>query len=334
MKPLLFVFIILLAAERSKAVDPYHPPEDWEAYQKRIIEKREHEMPGWQRPVPGTSPAVAIQTLILPEFTVQNASLDVAFQTWQEACRARGVNVRFYLEAAVLINRPSITHSAQRETAARALSFLGNMGMVQIKLLEDQFLAGAGSLDPHEIQFRVWVLSDLAAQFLHLNKLKQAHTGWCAAEDSLVKAGAAFPRGSYADYQEQTRALVVINTSVTLNALSEWIEEMESRTVIQEFRDKGEIQMSGDSLAVRSQKLRTDNATKIARRLKDSKGRLVPFAANSKTWAESRGLITPAGSAAWLDLDSSTLWLRSRPDHLDSFVQQLQQEDTESRPSK
>lgn len=329
MKSLLFVLSLLVATQRVKALDPFFPPDDWNAYQERVIKDREHEKPGWRRPVPGTSPAVAIQTLILPEFEVENVPLEVAFQAWQDACRQGGVNVRVYLEPAALINRPSITHSAKGETAARALAFIENLGLARVKLLEDHFLAGANSLDPHERRFRVWLLSEMAARFLELHKLKPAQAGWCSADAALTKIGAALPPGTYADYHEQTRALVAINTTVTLDALSEWIEEMEARAIIQQFKDKDEVQMDGYRLAVRSQQLDASNAAKIAARLRDAKDRLAPFAASSKTWAESRGLITPAGSAVWLDVASSTLWLRSRPECLDQFMPQLQKANLE-----
>lgn len=329
MKSLLFVLQLLVATQGVEALDPFFPPDDWNAYQQRILKDREHEKPGWLRPVPGKSPAVAIQTLILPEFEVKNAPLEVAFQAWQDACHQGGINVRVYLEPAALINRHPITHSAKGETAARALAFIENLGLARVKLLEDHFLAGANLLDPHALHFRVWVLSDMAAGFLDLHKLKPANAGWCSADIALTKIGAARPRGAYADYHEQTHALVAINTAVTLDALSEWIEEMEARAIIQQFKDKEEVQMEGYRLVVRSQQLDARNAAKIAAWLRDAKGRLVPFAASSQTWAESRGLITPVGSAVWLDVASSTLWLRSRPDCLDEFMQQLQQANLE-----
>lgn len=328
MKPLLTLVWLFLAAPWSVALDPFFPPEQWDEYQQRIIKERAHEQPVWQRPSPGTSPAVAIQTLILPEIEVKDATTEAAFDAWQQACEKCGVKVRVYLEPAVLRNRPVITHSAKGETAARALSFIENLSLARVKLVNDHFLAGtSNSLDPHELRFRVWVLSEEAARLLGFHQASALNGAWCDADALLKKNGAAAPQGTYADYNRELRALVAINTSVTLDALSALIKETEAQVKIGQFKDNGVIQMDGYSLEVRPHRLRKENAVKIRARFKGGDGRLVPFAANTESWAESRGFVSPAGGAAWLDLESSTLWLRSRPDHLDEFVKQLREAD-------
>lgn len=313
----------------AAALDPFYPPDEWENYRQHILKDRPHERPVWQRPAPGESPVVAIQTLILPEFQISNASTASAFDTWQDACCQNGVNVRVYLEPAALRNRPVIHHSARGENAAKVLSFIEDLSLARVKLINDHFLVGASnSLEPHELHFRIWVLSEAAASLLGLPKPGSSGAVWTAGEERLKKLGAAFPSGTYADFHQEMRALVAVNTRVTLDALAELIRETESQATALHFMKKGVVQMDGYSLEVRSYSLRKENAAKIAARLRDDNGRLVPFAVSSETWAKSHGFVMPAGGAAWLDLESSTLWLRSRPDSLDQFAEILKNAET------
>ena len=327
MKTLFSLFLGILFCGQAAGLDPFFPPDQWEAYRQRILKERAHEKPAWERPKPGTSPVVAIQTLILPEFAVENGSVETAFDAWQSACRKGGVNVQVYLEPATLINRPTITHTAKGETAAKALSYLENLSLARVRLVQDVFLLGTlDDLDPHSLHFRVWLLSEPVEELLSVKQPRQPGEGkWTAAEDHLRAPGAAFPHGTYADYHSELRALVVINTKVTLDAISELIMETQDQALIREFMDRGLVQMEGYSLEVRGLRLNRENAAKIGARLQDGKGRLVPFAASTKTWAESRGLVIPSGGGAWLDRESSTLWLRSRPEALNEFSQKLEQ---------
>ncbi len=327
MKTLFSLILGILLCDQAAGLDPFFPPDQWEAYRQRILKERAHEKPAWERPKPGTSPAVAIQTLILPEFTVENGSVETAFDAWQSACRKGGVNVQVYLEPATLINRPTITHTAKRETAAKALAYLENLSLARVRLAQDVFLLGTlDDLDPHSLHFRVWLLSEPVEELLRVKQPRQLGEGkWTAAEDQLRALGVAFPHGTYADYHSDLRALVVINTKVTLDAISELITETHGRELIRQFMDKGPVQMEGYSLEIRGLRLNRENAAKIGARLKDGKGRLAPFAASTQSWAESRGLVIPLGGGAWLDRESFTLWLRSRPDALNEFSQKLEQ---------
>ncbi|MEY4484453.1 MAG: hypothetical protein RL693_1905 [Verrucomicrobiota bacterium] len=316
--------LALLGWCQALALDPFLPPEQWDQFQTQIIKERSNEKPVWTRPPPGISPIVVIQTLILPEFEVNEVSPDVAFDIWQQACQRLGVEVRVYLEPSMMRNRPLITHSAKGETAARALSFIQNLSLARVKLVNDHLLAGIhNDLDPHELYWRVWRLSPTAAQLLKLKKPAMSGASWTAAEDMLKKQGAAFPHGTYADYLSDIHSLVAINTKVNLNSIAELIEELESRATIEAFKGKGVTQMDGYSLNVRSYKLQKSNVSMIHARLKDKEGRLVPFAFSTQTWGRWRGLISPVGSAAWLDLSESTLWLRNRPEQLDEFEKTL-----------
>jgi len=328
MKIALILIWLFLAAPWSIALDPFHPPEQWDEYQQRILKERAHEQPVWQRPTPGTSAVVAIQTLILPDFEVKEATIAEAFDAWQQACEKCGLKVRVYLEPAMLGNRQLITHSAKREPAARALSNLGGMSYARTKVVNDQLLVGSSNdLDPHELHVRVWALSEEAGRLLGLHKATPSNGAWCDVDASLKKNGAAVPQGTYADYNRELRALVAINTSVTLDVLSELIKETEAEVTVRQFKDKGVVQMNGYSLEVRSHQLQKQNAARIHARMRDSNDRLLPFAVSTESWAKSRGFVTPAGAAAWLDHKTSTLWLRSAPEYLDEFVMLLQKKD-------
>ncbi len=314
------------------ALDPFFPPEQWDQFQRQIIKERAHEKPVWERPAPGTSSIVAIQTLILPEFDVKEVTPDVAFDEWRQACQRLGVEVRVYLEPAIMRNRPLITHSAKGETAAKALSYIQNLSLARVKLVNDHLLAGIhNDLDPHELYWRVWSLSPAAAQLLKLQKSATSNASWSAVEDPLKKQGAAFPEGTYADYRSDIHSLVAINTKVSLDSIAELIEEIESRATVETFNGKGLTQMDGYSLDVRSYRLQKSNSVKLHARLKDNDGRLAPFACNSKTWSRERGLISPLGSAAWLDVSGSTLWLRNRPEQLDEFEKTLREAEKQSQ---
>lgn len=324
MKLFSFLAWSCLAAHSASALDPFHPPDEWEKYQQHILKDRPHEKPVWVRPAPGESPVVAIQTLILPEFQITNASPDLAFDAWQDACFQNGVNVKVYLDPAVLRHRPVITHSAKGENAARALSFIESVSGARVRLVNDHFLVGVpNSLDPRELHFRVWILSEPAVRILELPGPSSSGATWTAAENRLDELGATFPAGTYADFHRELRALVVVNTRVTTDAIAELIRETEAHATVRSFMNKGAVQMEGYSLEVRSHPLRKENAFRIAARLRDDHGRLVPFAVSAETWARSRGFSMPLGGAVWLDLESSSLWLRSSPDLLDQFAEVL-----------
>lgn len=327
MKLLLSLLLGILICGPAAGLDPFFPPEEWEAYQQRILKDRAHEKPAWERPKPGMSPAVAIQTLILPEFAVENGTVEGAFDAWRNACRKAGVNAQVFIDPATLMNRPMITHVARGQTAANVLSYLENLSLARVRLVNDVFLAGIhDDLDPHAMHFRVWVLDESVEELLKLNQPKRAAVGkWIPMEDRLGSLGAAFPYGTYADYHSELRLLVVINTKVTLDAISELITETQAQALIRQFKDKGPIAMKGYSLEVRRLHLQKKNAAKIHARFKDEKDRLVPFAVCTEAWAKSRGLVIPLGGAAWLDRQTSTLWIRSRPDALDDFSKQIEQ---------
>lgn len=327
MKLLLSLLLGILICGQAAGLDPFFPAEEWEAYQQRILKDRAHEKPAWERPKPGMSPAVAIQTLILPEFAVENGTVEASFDAWKNACRKGGVNVQVFIDPATLMNRPMITHAAKGETAAKALSYLENLSLARVRLLNDVFLAGIhDDLDPHSMHFRVWMLDKPVGELLSLKQTKQSTEGrWIAVEDRLGALGAAFPHGTYADYHTELRALVVINTKVTLDAIAELITETQGQSLIRQFKDKGLVAMDGYSLEVRRLPLQKKNAAKIRARFKDENDRLVPLAACTESWAKSRGLVIPLGGAVWLDRQSSTLWIRSRPDVLDEFSKQIEQ---------
>jgi hypothetical protein len=323
--------LAFLGWSQALALDPFFRPEQWDQFQTQIIKERAHEKPVWERPAPGTSPIVAVQTLILPEFDVKEVSPDVAVDEWRQACQRLAVRVRVYLEPAIMRNRPLITHSAKGETAAKALSYVQNVSLARMKLVNDHLLAGIhNDLDPHELYWRVWTLSSAAAQLLKLQKSAISEAAWSAVEDLLKKQSAAFPEGTYADYRSDIHSLVVINTKVSLDSIAELIEEIESRATVETFKGKGLTQMDGYSLDVRSYKLQKSNSAKLHARLNDKDGRLAPFACNSKTWSRQRGLISPVGSAAWLDLADNTLWLRNRPEQLDVFEKTLREAEKQS----
>jgi hypothetical protein len=327
MKPLFSLFLGICICGHACGLDPVVQPDEWEAYKKRILQDRAHEKPIWERPKPGLSPVVAIQTLILHDFSIENGLVEFAFGAWQDACRKSGVSVQVFLDPAALMGRPVITHTTKSQTAAEVLSYLENLSLVRVRLMNDIFLAGIhADLDPHSLHFRVWLLSDPVAELLGMNQAKRTVEGkWIAAEICLKAQGAAFPLGTYADYHPELRSLVVINNKVSLDAISELIIETQGKAIIREFKDRGLVEMDSYGLDVRRLPLEKENAKRIGARLIDGEGKLVPFAASTKSWAKSRGMVFPEGGSAWLDRNSSILWLRSRPDALDEFSRKLEE---------
>lgn len=332
--PICILILLALAAGSAFALDPFYPPGEWERYVQQISKERAHEQPIWVRPEPGKGTATAIQTLVLPDFKVDAVDAQTAFDEWQQACDRAGVKVPIFVDPAVRRMGLEVTHHANKDSAAVVLSFLQNLTATRVTVLHDRLLVGLrGDLDPHALEVRVWALSDRATELLGLQRMPPtAHIPmWSAAENVLGRHGAAFPVGAYADFRDDFRLLVSINTKATNDSVNEWIGELESHAVIDKFRNQPTQKLGGYSLEVRSFALEPGEVQRLHSRLKDAGNRLQPFAENTLSWSRSRGLSSPDGSAAWLDVDASMLWIRNRPDQIDLFAKMLSVERAKPR---
>lgn len=305
----------------SFAMDPFYPPAEWEAFQKRIIEAREHEASWEARPLPGTSPVVALQTVIIAEFSVDKATVAEAFSDFTHHCKKLNVPLTFYLDAELVRSNASITYSARNETAQKVLSMLLGISGASLRINGKDLLVGhygTWGLDPYATGLKTWILSEELhlRLFPHaLDKTNVVPSSWISADQALKKQGVPFPPGTYADYRPDVHVLVVINRIETSSSLAEWIHEAESEFVIQRARAKGRMQMDGYELETKAFPLKERQVKAVRSRLV-SKGKLAPFATSSQGILRNYGVIDPTGSAAWLDEKNAELWILNTPDQI------------------
>lgn len=314
---------ILLLGQQALSLDPFYPPDEWNRYTSEIIRNQSHEQ-GHIRPKAGESPIVGLHTLILGRLEVKNSSVFAAIDQWKQLCATQGVKVSVYVDPTVVRNQDSLTLDIKDKTAIECLRIICSqtLSALSIELSGDHILVGfGGELKTHRTSFQSWILDESVARSLGL--ATGGGGNWKGVEGSLTKKGATFPEGSYADYRDDIRALIVINHPVTIESFGKLISELQQQSAIEATKDSGETQMEGYSLETQSFPLAEAAVTVMHGHLFDGRGKLVPFASSTRDILESIGVIAPAGSAAWLDWKAKTLWLRNRPDILAGVTKQL-----------
>ncbi|HEY1053370.1 MAG TPA: hypothetical protein VGE39_26545 [Prosthecobacter sp.] len=320
------ISVLLAIALSSSALDPFYPEDEYRAYLKRVLEKRELEQPWEGRPAPGKSPIVAIQTAIMPDFSVDKVSIMEAFAHWSSRCDALGIKLSLFVDHQLAVSRDKISYAAKGETSAKVLSWLLGISGASLRINGKDLLIGhygAWALDPYATGCRTWVLSEELAQRLFQEPAAGGkESEWMAADAVLQSSGVPLPAETFADYRPDIRALVVVNRLQTLKDMHEWIREAESEFVIKAAVSKGRQQMEGYVLEVRPLALDSGH-TKLLRRRLFQGSKLAPLAANAESLLRSFGMLAPKGSAAWLDVEHSTLWLLNRPDEIEQCARSL-----------
>lgn len=306
----------------ATATDPFYSGEDWKIYQNLVIDGREHELPDTARSSPGSSPPVAMQTLVLSDYSVKEVSVPDALNQFVTMCTSQGMRLSLFVDPALATQGVTVSYSARNQTAQEVFSNLLGLCRASVCLSGSNLLVGhftKWGLNPRAAGYKTWIVSDSLhrAWFDERDQSpNQLKTDWIGVERILSGKGVPFPVGSFADYRSDTHTLVVVNTFETLNSLAELFKEREAEFVVKSASAKGRVQIEDYELVLRIFPITEIQANSLHGQL-ISKGALVPFALASESFFIRAGVGNPRGSAVWLDVKDHKLWILNTPDRLD-----------------
>jgi hypothetical protein len=308
-----------------RGLDPFHSDADWKAYQKRMLEQRDHEQTVFRRPVPGSSPITKIQTLPLPSFEVNEMPVIEALNLWANFCSKEDLRPSLFVSSEVSGKTVSLVCREKGQTAASVLKQLCAEAQMVVNISNENFLISFAdpTLKDHPTRYQLWLLSDSLHQHWFA-KTKSNPDQWHAVDRDLVRHGLVFPAGCYAEYLPTKRALLAVHYPVALSMLETKIEESEAEEMIKHLRDSQttKIDRGGNSLQLKAFSL-TKYQTKSLSKHLISAGKIQPFTASTQTVLKGCGLSTPLGSSAWLDSSKNCLWVLNNSVNIELCTREL-----------
>ncbi|GAA5149176.1 hypothetical protein GCM10023213_46480 [Prosthecobacter algae] len=310
-----------------RGLDPFHSDADWKAYQKRMLEQRDHEKPVFRRPVPGSSQVTKIQTLPMSSFEVNKMPVTEALNLWANFCSKEGLRPSLFVSNEVTGKTVSLVCREKGQTAASVLKQLCDEAQMVVNISNEDFLIAFRdpTLKDRPTRYQLWLLSDSLHQHWFA-KTKADPDQWHAVESDLERHGLIFPAGCYAEYLPNKRALLVVHYPVALSMLETRIEESEAEEMIKQLRDSQttKIDEGGNSLQLKAFHLTKDQTKSLSKHL-ISAGKIQPFMASTQTVLKGYGLSTPLGSSAWLDSSKNCLWVLNSSVNIELCTRELSQ---------
>ncbi|HAL70735.1 MAG TPA: hypothetical protein DCP71_03070 [Verrucomicrobiales bacterium] len=310
-----------------RGLDPFHSDADWKAYQKKMLEQRDHEKPVFRRPVPGSAQVTKIQTLPLPSFEVNEMPVIEALNLWANFCSKEGFKPSLFVSSEVSGKTVSLACREKGQTAASVLEQLCAEAQMVVNISNEDFLISFRdpTLKDRPTRYQLWLLSDSLHQHWFA-KTQSNPDQWHAIESDLQRYGIVFPAGCYAEYLPNKRALLAVHYPVALSMLETRIEESEAEEMIKPLRDSQttEIDRGGNSLQLKAFNLTKDQTKSLSKRL-ISGGKAQPFPGSTQTVLKSFGLSTPLGSCAWLDSSKNCLWVLNSSVNIELCTRELSQ---------